>query len=157
MQSAAALPVTVVTHSAVSKLLHSCKFSQHIKRKMCPLHRLCCTKLTATLVGTKSDTPFSRLLSRSAINLCFASSVASMFRIFVLQQSFIQRTTSDSFNLHQNYSVLPETQECHRARFARLCSSLKAKLILHCESKKQDTKLLPITSPNVNRSSKFFH
>ena len=28
---------------------------------------------------------------------------------------------------------------------------------LHCVSKKQDTKLLPITSPNVNRFSKFFH
>jgi len=27
---------------------------------------------------------------------------------------------------------------------------------LHRESKKQDTKLLPITSPNVNRFSKFF-
>jgi len=25
------------------------------------------------------------------------------------------------------------------------------------EQKKQDTKLLPITSPNVNRFSKFFH
>jgi len=31
-------------------------------------------------------------------------------------------------------------------------------LHLHCESRKQDTKLklLPITSPNVNRFSKFF-
>jgi len=28
---------------------------------------------------------------------------------------------------------------------------------LHCVSKKQDTKFLPITSPNVNRFSKFFH
>ena len=28
---------------------------------------------------------------------------------------------------------------------------------LHCVSKKQDTKLLSITSPNVNRFSKFFH
>jgi len=28
---------------------------------------------------------------------------------------------------------------------------------LHCVSKKQDTKLLPITSLNVNRFSKFFH
>jgi len=28
---------------------------------------------------------------------------------------------------------------------------------LHCVSKKPDTKLLPITSPNVNRFSKFFH
>jgi len=26
-----------------------------------------------------------------------------------------------------------------------------------CESKKQETKLLPITSPNINRFSKFFH
>ena len=26
-----------------------------------------------------------------------------------------------------------------------------------CLKKKQDTKLLPITSPNVNRFSKFFH
>jgi len=31
------------------------------------------------------------------------------------------------------------------------------KLFVHCVSKKQDTKLLPITSPNVNRFSKFFH
>jgi len=30
-------------------------------------------------------------------------------------------------------------------------------LTVHCVSKKQDTKLLPITSPNVNRFSKFFH
>ena len=29
--------------------------------------------------------------------------------------------------------------------------------VLHCVSKKQDTKLLPVTSPNVNRFSKFFH
>jgi len=28
---------------------------------------------------------------------------------------------------------------------------------VHRESKKQDTKLLPITSPDVNRFSKFFH
>jgi len=28
---------------------------------------------------------------------------------------------------------------------------------LHCESKKQDTKLLPMTSPNINRFSNFFH
>ena len=28
---------------------------------------------------------------------------------------------------------------------------------IHCVSKKQDTKLLPITSPNVNWFSKFFH
>ena len=28
---------------------------------------------------------------------------------------------------------------------------------VHRESKKQDTKLLPITSPNINRFSKFFH
>ena len=28
---------------------------------------------------------------------------------------------------------------------------------IHRESKKQDTKLLPITSPNVNRLSKFFY
>jgi len=28
---------------------------------------------------------------------------------------------------------------------------------IHCVSKKQDTKFLPITSPNVNRFSKFFH
>ena len=28
---------------------------------------------------------------------------------------------------------------------------------VHCVSKKQDTKLLPITSPNGNRFSKFFH
>jgi len=28
---------------------------------------------------------------------------------------------------------------------------------LHRESKKQDTKLLPITLPNIGRFSKFFH
>jgi len=28
---------------------------------------------------------------------------------------------------------------------------------LHRESKKQDTELLPITSPNIGRFSKFFH
>jgi len=28
---------------------------------------------------------------------------------------------------------------------------------LHCESKKQDTQVLPITSPNIDRFSKFFH
>jgi len=31
---------------------------------------------------------------------------------------------------------------------------IKVSLFLHHESKKQDTKLLPITSPNVNRFSK---
>ena len=30
-------------------------------------------------------------------------------------------------------------------------------VVVHSESKKQDTKLLPITSPNVNRFPKFFH
>jgi len=33
----------------------------------------------------------------------------------------------------------------------------EAQLRLHRQSKKQDTKLLPITSPNINRFSKFFH
>ena len=28
---------------------------------------------------------------------------------------------------------------------------------IHCESKKQDTKLLPITLPNIGRFTKFFH
>jgi len=36
------------------------------------------------------------------------------------------------------------------------CSTVLA-IELHRESKKQDTKLLPITSPNVNRFSKLFH
>ena len=31
------------------------------------------------------------------------------------------------------------------------------RLIYTVSQKKQDTKLLPITSPNVNRFSKFFH
>jgi len=30
-------------------------------------------------------------------------------------------------------------------------------IYIHCESKKQDTKLLPITSPNINRFLKFLH
>jgi len=37
------------------------------------------------------------------------------------------------------------------------CLVIDTKTDLHCVSKKQDTKLLPITSPNVNRFSKFFH
>jgi len=40
---------------------------------------------------------------------------------------------------------------------ASLSHLVKIFQILHCVSKKQDTKLLPITSPNVNRFSKFFH
>jgi len=36
-------------------------------------------------------------------------------------------------------------------------ASFLANKHLHCVSKKQDTKLLPITSPNVNRFSKFYH
>jgi len=31
----------------------------------------------------------------------------------------------------------------------------QASVRLHCESKKQDTKLLPTTSPNINRFSVF--
>jgi len=34
---------------------------------------------------------------------------------------------------------------------------IRLSIDIHCVSKKQDTKLLPITSPNVNRFSKFFH
>ena len=30
------------------------------------------------------------------------------------------------------------------------------KMVVHCESNKQDAKLLPITSPNINRFSKSF-
>jgi len=30
-------------------------------------------------------------------------------------------------------------------------------VVIHCESKEQDTKLLPITLPNINRFSEFFH
>ena len=32
----------------------------------------------------------------------------------------------------------------------------QASVRLHCESKKQDTKLLPTTSPNINRFSVFW-
>lgn len=45
------------------------------------LHRLCWTKLTAILVGTKWDGASLRF-RWSVINFCFASSVASMFLIF---------------------------------------------------------------------------
>ena len=38
-----------------------------------------------------------------------------------------------------------------------VCLMLLSNCYIHCVSKKQDTKLLPITSPNVNRFSKFFH
>ena len=41
---------------------------------------------------------------------------------------------------------------CWRIHHAR-----SQRTVVHCVSKKQDTKLLPITSPNVNRFSKFFH
>ena len=53
---------------------------------MSVLHLLCCTKLTAIFVGTKSETSFSFffILSRSSFSL--ASSVASMFLILALQQ-----------------------------------------------------------------------
>ena len=37
------------------------------------------------------------------------------------------------------------------------CSTLWRTQNIHRVSKKQDTKLLPITSPNVNRFSKFFN
>jgi len=42
---------------------------------------------------------------------------------------------------------------CH---FANFLSKRRLKLFVHCESKKQDTKILPITSPNINRFSNFF-
>jgi len=42
--------------------------------------------------------------------------------------------------------------------YSRIVYALRFKVTtIHRESKKQDTKLLPITSPNVNRFSKFFH
>jgi len=47
------------------------------------LHRLCCTKLTAMLVGTNSEI-WSFLRLRSSISRCRASSVSSMFRILAL-------------------------------------------------------------------------
>lgn len=47
------------------------------------LHLLCCTKLTAMLVGTNCEGP-SFLLSRFLISLNLASSVASILRIFAL-------------------------------------------------------------------------
>ena len=34
---------------------------------------------------------------------------------------------------------------------------VRHKIILHCESKKQDTIFLSVTSPDVNRFSNFFH
>ena len=33
----------------------------------------------------------------------------------------------------------------------------KHTLFIHCESKKQDTILVSVTLPNINRFSKFFH
>ena len=44
------------------------------------------------------------------------------------------------------------------SRVCIICLYLSyAGLQLHCESKKQNTKLLAITSPNINRFSKLFH
>ena len=42
---------------------------------------------------------------------------------------------------------------------AKFCQKINTNLmgIYTVSQKKQDTKLLPITSPNVNRFSKFFH
>jgi len=37
------------------------------------------------------------------------------------------------------------------------CFAAFMSMCLHRESKKQDTKLLPITSPNINQFSTFFH
>jgi len=45
---------------------------------------------------------------------------------------------------------------CARVQHANH-SATEPHIHIHCVSKKQDTKLLPITSPDVNRFSKFFH
>jgi len=39
---------------------------------------------------------------------------------------------------------------------SRSCVSINGSTLWHCESKKQDTNLVPITSPNINRFSNFF-
>ena len=66
----------------------------------------------------------------------FLNSVAS----FLISQAMMEKSA-----FYFSNSRFDSMVQCHLAT------------IIHCVSKKQDTELLPITSPNVNRFSKFFH
>jgi len=58
------------------------------------------------------------------------------------------------------YNTMGVTQRVARVRLRQRRPKnrvLLLPLFLHCESKKQDTKLLPITSPNINRFLHFFY
>ena len=58
------------------------------------------------------------------------------------------------------YCCNVSTALCHITVFMDTCQCKNSCLgapALHCESKKQATKLLPITSPNTDRFSKLFH
>ena len=54
-------------------------------------------------------------------------------------------------------SLTSENNNKNKRKKSTLSVQLVMHTFIHCVSKKQDTKLLPITSPNVNRFSKFFH
>ena len=64
-------------------------------------------------------------------------------------QSFSSYVRLSQFSQHMILQVL-------HFPIAQPTAKTDAEDILHCKSKKQDTKLVPITSPNVNRFSKFF-
>ena len=49
------------------------------------------------------------------------------------------------------------THRCLGAAYNASPRMSRARSCIHRESKKQDTQLLPITSPNIDRFSKFFH
>ena len=82
-----------------------------------------------------------------------------------LDAELIRRIAEETYDVaHVIYTgsvsdtVAPCQRQLQKTRFAAPAAKiLSSNPLLHCVSKKQDTKLLPITSPNVNRFSKFFH
>ena len=73
-----------------------------------------------------------------------------------------------NFSIHLDRSNTVDHEFIEQCKWFGLSSAVYSCLFLMCATdihtyiytvsqKKQDTKLLPITSPNVNRFSKFFH
>jgi len=68
----------------------------------------------------------------------------------LLESRSVGDVTRDLFSHKSNaLNIIPPDHRYH--------SNLLLPLLLYTVSQKNDTKLLPITSPNINRFSKFFH
>jgi len=123
-----------------------------------------CSNCDAQCLRKKTRLPFYFWITSSKIN---------RFKWFLVHMHYpavIWRSLSVCEFVHttNEKSYIPSFLHCRLQHFSLSYFSYYFKtnawilywrldFIVHCVSKKEDTKLLPITSPNINRFSKFFH